>query len=458
MRRIRRVCALALTISAITVTSTVAQDGEWSQFRGPAGQGKANNAALPIQFGEAQNVAWKTAIPGEGHSSPVITADQIWLTSAIQSKLSPAEEKERLAKLKYPNGLQLAGSLSIRAICIDANSGQILHNAELFVIDEPEPKHGLNSYASPTPVIADGRVYCHFGTYGTAAVATAAGEIVWKSSDIHCDHQNGPGSSPIVWKNLLLIHFDGIDQQLIAAFHTADGSLAWQQKRTGKMSDTPEFQKAYCTPTIIERNGRQPQLISPAANWVYSVNPANGEELWRTHYGQLGFSTVPRPVFGNGRVFICTSYIKSRLLAIRFDGQGDVTKTHVDWTSDSQVPQKPSLLFVDDKLFMIADNGVATCLDATTGKRHWRERLDGNYSASPLFANGHIYFFSQNGKVTVIKADKEFETVAENTLDSGFMASPAVVGDAAILRTETHLYRIESGVQFKKNANAAAGS
>lgn len=437
---------LVFAVLLCAINCADAQATDWTQFRGE--QFGHADAKLPVEFAESKNVAWKTAIPGEGHSSPVVIGNSIWLTAAVESKLTEAEEKERLAKVKNPRNLKLAGKLSLRAICVDGKSGAIKHNIELFEINEPEPKHQLNSYASPTPVISGKQVYCHFGTYGTAALDAETGSVTWKSDELHCDHQNGPGSSPIVWNDLLIAHHDGIDEQFVAALHKADGSVAWKQKRTSPMNAQKEFRKAYCTPVIVEHDG-QPVLISPGADWVYGYNPATGKEIWRAHYGQLGFSTVPRPVIANGMVYICTSYLKSRLLAVKYDGEGDVTDTHIAWTSDSNVPKKPSILVVKDKLFMIADNGVVTCLDAITGKQVWRQRLDGNFSASPIFANGNIYFFSQEGKAVVIKAGDKFEEVASNQLDAGFMASPAVVDDAMILRTETHLYRVETSATGK---------
>lgn len=447
--------ALLAVISLVNGVQAVCADDSWNQFRGPTGQGHAVQANLPVEFSEQKNVAWKQVVPGEGHSSPVTIDNRIWLTTAVQSKLTAEEEKEKLSKLKNSRGLKLAGKLSLRAICFDTESGAKLHDVELFTVDDPEPKHQLNSYASPTSVIEDGRLYCHFGTYGTAALNAITGEVIWKDDDLHCDHQNGPGSSPILWNGLLLIHFDGIDEQYIAAINAKDGSTVWQKKRTSPMSSTVEFRKAYCTPVIVEHDG-QPVLISPAADWVYAYNPANGEQLWRAHYGQLGFSTVPRPVVGHGMVYICTSYMKSRLLAIRYDGKGDVTKSHIAWQSDSNVPQKPSLLLVDDNLFMVSDKGIASCVDAKTGKQHWRERINGKFSASPLLANGKIYFFNQDGETTVVAASSIFKKIAVNELEAGFMASPAVIGNAMFLRTETHLYRIESGAEPVQKDSAGA--
>lgn len=415
---------------------------DWPQFRGPEGNGHSDATGLPLSWSESENVAWKTPIPGNGHSSPVISGNQIWLTTAIVNPLSEAEQKKRLAGVSNPRGLEIAGGVSLRAICVDRNTGELLRNLELFQVENPEPIHSLNSYASPTPVIENGRVYCHFGTYGTACIETKSGEIVWRDNSLNVDHQNGPGASPIVWRNLLIVQYDGIDKQFVAARDKDSGDLVWKVKRSGVLPQKREFQKAYATPHVIEDTD-PPQLISPGSDWVFSYDPQTGKELWRANYGQLGFSTVPRPVIGHGMVYIITSFMQSRILAIKYDGSGDVSQTHVVWKSDRQVPKKPSALLVEGELYLVSDNGVGTCLDAKTGAEIWTNRLGGQYSASPLFADGRIYAFSQEGKTLVLKPGREYEVLAENHLDAGFMASPAVAGKSMFLRTETHLYRIE---------------
>lgn len=432
----------ALSIVMSTAVKSRAVD-EWPQFRGPQADGHADSTKIPLNWRETENVAWKTEVPGAGHSSPVISGDQIWVTSAVEVKLSADAEKERLAAIKNSRGLEIAGSISLRAICFSRTSGKLLHDIELVKVDEPAPIHSLNSYASPTPILENGRLYCHFGTYGTVAVDTKSGKIIWANAEHHVDHQNGPGASPAIWRNNLVINFDGIDTQYVAAIDKRDGKTIWQTKRSGKMNERVEFQKCYCTSAIIEDKDRGSQVISPGADWVYSYDPASGKELWKASYGTLGFSTVPLPVFGNGLVFVSTSFIRPRLLAVRYDGTEAKDGSLVEWQMDGQLPQKPSMLLIDDELYFVTDKGIGMCLDARTGSEHWKERVEGNYSASPLYANGRIYLFSQEGTTVVVNASKQFEKVAESTLDGGFMASPAVAGDALFVRTDTHLYRIE---------------
>ena len=437
----KRLPYLLFTMCMLLPVATSVGEDVWPQFRGPTGDGHVVAEQLPIEWSEEQNVTWKVPVVGAGYSSPVIADGRIWLTTAIVHPLAPAELKRRLEKIPNSKGLNIAGSVSMRALCFDAKTGELQNNIELFHPKHPEPIHATNTYASPTPVLAAGRAYFHFGTYGTACVDSASGEVLWKNDTLHVDHQNGPGSSPIIWNDLLIVHFDGTDRQFVAAFDTHDGRLAWSTERSGEMDPRPELQKAYCTPTIV-KGADGPELISPAANWVYGYDPRDGSELWKASYGGLGFSTVPRPVVGKGLVFICTSFMKSRLLALRLGGRGDKTGDIV-WTAKRQIPQKPSILLAGDELYVANDAGILTCFDASTGKQLWRERLEGKYAASPLLWNDLVYFFNTDGKTSVLRAGKKFDLVSVNQLDEGIQASPAVADNALFIRTTSHLYRIE---------------
>ncbi|RLS57430.1 MAG: serine/threonine protein kinase [Planctomycetota bacterium] len=440
-----RSVTVALMLAAplcVLMTATHAED-EWPQFRGPDGQGHSPATGLPVRWSESENVTWKTALPGEGHSSPVISGDQVWVTTAITRALSPEEETERLSKIKNPQGLKLVGELTLQAIQLDRASGQVVRTIDLFQVTNPEPKHALNSYASPTPVIAGQKLYCHFGSYGTACIDRSSGAILWRNDSIRVDHQNGPGSSPVFAHDRLIIHFDGTDRQFIAALNPENGETLWETQRSGEMDERPDLKKAYGTPLLVQTESG-PQIISPAANWVYAYDPRDGRELWKAAYGQLGFSTVPRPVVLNNKVFIATSYMQSRLIAVKLGGAGDVTESHTVWKSDRQIPQKPSLIALNSRIYFVSDKGIVRCVDAETGEDVWFERLGGDYSASPLAAENHLYFCNQEGLCTVIEAGDTYQELSKNTLDAGIMASPAVAGKALFLRTATHLYRIES--------------
>jgi outer membrane protein assembly factor BamB len=438
----KKVAFCFFTALGIFTSQLANADGYWPQFRGPGGEGHATSSGVPLEWSETKNVTWKTEIPGRGWSSPVIDNGQIWMTTSFVSEATEEEKKRRLAGRPDAKMLAVVGGVTFHAICVDLKSGKLLHNIKLFSTSNPEPIHTLNSYASPTPILADGRLYCHFGEYGTVCIDTTTREVVWNNRELKVDHQNGPGSSPVLWNDLLIVHCDGRDDQYTAALDKNSGELRWKTSRSGKMNERPEFRKAYCTPLVIEADGR-PQLISPAADWVYSYDPATGKELWKAGYGKLGFSNVPRPIAGHGMVFICSCFMQSSMYAVRYDGKGDVTDSHIAWKFDSQMPRMPSPILVGDLLYVVSDNGVATCLEAKTGKQVWRSRLGGNYSASPLYVNDRIYFFNREGETIAIKPGREYFELAKSKLDGRYFASAAVVDDALILRTDTHLYRIE---------------
>ena len=400
----------------LALTSTLMAGDNWPQFRGPSGQGHSDARGLPLSWSETENVTWKVPIPGRGWSSPVVQGNQIWMTTALDE------------------------GHSLRAICVDRASGRLLHNVEVFAPADPPEKNAKNSYASPTPVVEEGYVYVHFGTMGTACLDTSAGSIVWKNDELKLDHKEGPGSSPIMYGDLLILNCDGMDVQYVAALDKRTGRVVWRQDRQGANAPDPDQRKAYSTPLVIRFDERD-ELVSTGADRVVAYDPANGHRLWWVDYD--GYSNVPRPLFAHGLVYIATGFNTPELLAIRPGGRGDVTETHVVWRFNSQVPKKPSPLLVGDEIYMTSDKGVATCLDAHTGAPVWRERLGGNHSASPVFADARIYFFSEEGHTSVLRRGREFSLLATSEIDSGIMASPAVVGRALLLRSETHLYRIE---------------
>ncbi len=436
----------ALISTLLLVSFVHAED--WPQWRGPSGQGHAKATGLPATWSETEHVVWKTAIPGRGWSSPVIAGDQIWVTTAIETAAKPEDATRRTKSNTGNQPLTVLESVSLRAVCIDRRTGRVLDNVELLNEKEPQWVHRLNSYASPTPVLENGRLYAHFGTFGTACLDTKSGKVIWANRDLKLIHENGPGSSPVVSGDFVIFHCDGSDVQYIAGLDKRTGKLAWKTPRSGAMNANPQLKKAYGTPLIAEFAGKS-ELLSPAADWLYSYEPTTGKELWKLKYEVLGFSIVPRPVTGHGMLYFSTSFMKSEMLAVRYDG---TQPPQIAWRYKKGAPQMPSPILVDDALYFVTDSGgIVTCLDAKTGEERWRERLGGEFSASPLFADGKLYFPSRDGFTAVLAPGKEFKLLAKNTLDSGHFASPAAVDGAFYLRTEKSLYRIE-----RKPAKTAA--
>jgi outer membrane protein assembly factor BamB len=319
---------------------------------------------------------------------------------------------------------------------LDRNSGKLLSDVEVLTEESPDPVHHLNSFASPSPVIEDGRLYCHFGTNGTACLDTKSGEVVWTNRELKLKHENGPGSTPILFQEWLIVHCDGSDTQSIAALNKSDGKLAWKTARSGKMDENPQLKKAYGTPLVTTVAGRE-LVLSPAANWLYAYEPATGREVWKVEYGTLGFSIVPRPVIGHGMLYFSTTFMKPEILAIKLDEQPTIA-----WRFAKQAPNMPSPLLIGDELYLIADKGVATCLDAKTGAVVWTERLGGNFCSSPIFADGRIYVGNREGQTFVFAPGREFKLLATNQLDGQIMATPAAVDSALFVRTDKAMYRI----------------
>ena len=411
----RYTLTLALLIGGFELP--VLAGGNWPQFRGPRGDGHAESTGVPIRWSETEHIRWKAPIHGRGWSSPVVWDNQIWLTTAT------------------------ADGRRMSVLCLRRDNGATVHDRLLFHVESPREIHATNSYASPTPVIEPGRVYVSFGSYGTACLDTATGKVLWQRRDLPCHHWRGPGSSPILFDNLLIIHFDGYDYQYVVALDKQTGNTVWKVDRDiDYQTDDGDLKKAFCTPTVIRVDG-QPQLISPAARAAIAYDPRSGRELWRIHYAN--HSATARPIFGHGHVYINSGFGKARLYAVRIGGSGDVTDSHITWTADRGIGSKPSHLLIDDLLYVVHDRGQMLCLDAHRGQHVWHDRLGGNFSASPIYVNGYIYCFNEEGVATVLRPGREFQVVQVNRLDDGCMASPAVSGRSLLVRTRQHLYCIE---------------
>ncbi len=442
--RFMRIASLAI-LSCLSLIACHAYAGDWTQFRGPAGDGIANGQLVPTQFSESEKVTWKTELPGRAWSSPVISDGVVWLTTAIERIPTDEEkvalfEKSGIEKKKYSQ-LAIAKSIELKLIAVDFQSGSLLKTIDLTEVEQPDAIHTVNSYASPTPVIDGPNIYCHFGTYGTFCIDRASAEVVWKRR-LPLAHSVGPGSSPFIYKDMLVLIQDGLERQYVTALNKLTGTRIWEVDRPEMDAPDGDHKKAFSTPIAITDSKGREQLICMASQWIVAHDPSTGKEIWKLYHGK-GFSVVPRPVYANDVVYFSTGFGKPQLWAVRVDGDGDVTETHVLWKVTKGIPAKPSPLIHEGLIYVIEDNGVASCLDANTGEEIWKKRVGGKFSASPLLAGGHIYFGSHDGKVTVFKPGKSGEVVADNQLQGQIMASPAAVDNALVVRTAEALYRIE---------------
>jgi len=412
---IRSFCAAACFVSVASFSLA----SDWPEFRGPGGQGHAEAANLPLTWSETESVTWKVPISGLGWSSPTIQGNQIWLTTALDD------------------------GKSLRVIALDRVSGKELHNVEVFQIESPGSLHKKNSHASPTPIIEGDRVYVHFGAHGTACLSTS-GEVLWRNQSLSFNHVHGPGGSPVIFEGLLIFNGDGADQQFVVALNKLTGDVVWKKKREhiseARLTGQANVPMAYTTPLLVPMNG-DVHLLSAGADSLVSYNPRTGDEHWWFRYD--GYSNVPRPVVGKGLVFITSGYDRPEFYAVRIDGEGDVTESHLAWNMKKAAPLNPSPLLIGDELYLVNDGGIVTCVDAVSGEQHWQQRIGGNFTASPTYADGRIYLLDEGGKMTVIAPGKTFEKLATNELDGRTLATPAFLDGTIFLRTEGHLYRIE---------------
>ena len=415
---LRSALALLCSLAFLAVQTNAGSLPDWPEFRGPTGQGIAEGATPPLEWSAEKNVTWKQAIPGIGWSSPVVYEKAIYLTTALLD----AEENPS----------------SLRALRVDGESGTIMWDVEVFPWSGSAQKQSKNSFASPTPIVAEGKVYVHFGPMGTACLDTK-GAVIWRQTELAYDTPHGSGGSPALFAGKLIYSCDDTKQPFVVALDEASGKVLWKTERSTEASKKFSFS----TPLVIDDGGVM-RAVVPGSGYVGAYDVADGREAWRLDYGE-GFSVVPRPVLSHGLIFVATGFINPcSVLAVRTGGAGDVTATHLAWRSDEGAPHTPSMLAVGDELYFVSDRGEFSCVDAATGALHWREDIGGRYSASLVYGDGRIYVTNEEGTTLVVQADKTFQKRAENALGEKTYASLAVSGKAIFLRTEGNLYRIEA--------------
>lgn len=403
-----------------------AAHANWPQFLGPDGNSIVADAQLPLRWSETENVKWKTPIHGKAWASPVVWGDQVWLATATE------------------DGHELA------VVQVNKLTGEIVRDQRLFEVADPQFCHKFNSYASPTPVIEEGRVYVTFGSPGTACLDTKTGKVLWQRTDIECNHYRAAGSSPILHGDLLIMNFDGSDHQFVIALDKHTGKTVWRTERSidfkdlgadGKPEAEGDFRKAFATPHVAMLHGR-PVLLSVGAKAIYGYDPATGKEHFRVE-SRVGHSASVRPAVVDDMVYYTTGWSRGQLWAFKVKPDLTAGEDTIAWQLKRSVPNKPVPIVLGDRIYTVDDGGIASCINRLTGEPVWSERVGGNFSASPLLANGRLYFQNEEGRTIVVAASDTFQVLAENQLADGFMASPAVDGNALILRTKTHLYRVE---------------
>jgi outer membrane protein assembly factor BamB len=384
---------------------------------------------------------WKTPIVGKGWSSPVVADGRVWLTTATTTVADPREAKRKLAGDPIGDTKEVAGSVTLYAICLDLETGEELQRRELAQVTDPQPINPLNTYASPTPVIDGGRVYCDFGNYGTWCLDAQTGQTIWHRQ-IELKYSVGPGSSPLVYQGRLILVCDGCDRQFVTALDSETGEELWRTNRPQIRAADGDMKKSFSSPIVI-RVGDQDQVVVPGAQWLVAYDPASGRELWRFEHGD-GFSLAVVPIFADGLVIFSTGFMRPELVAVRADGRGDVTKTHEAWRASRGAPNKPSPVVAGDSVYMVADNGVLTQLRLSDGRQMWRQRIGDEYSASPIIAGDKIYFAAHDGTVSVVQAGAKFQLLFESKLDERILASPAPIDGGILIRTESAVMRFNN--------------
>ena len=424
-----------LSLLSLLVATILPSFADWRQFRGPSNDGiypsnEGKRHGFPTTWSEDQNVVWKTPLPGRAWSTPVVMDHEVWMSNASED------------------------GTKMFAVCLDKETGKVIHDLLLFENATPEPlSNKVNGYGSCSPTIDEERVYLHFGSYGTAALDRRTGKKIWERRDLPCRHFRGPGSSVILHNENLILTMDGIDVQYLVALDRKTGQEVWKTDRStdfgdveegGKIRGDGDFRKAYTTPNLIHLNGVD-QLVSPGAKACYGYEAATGKELWKITYD--GFSNAATPVFIEDKMAIInTGFGKAHLVGLRLDKDlhGDVTKTHIKWDIFKRMPNRSSPLVVKGKIYVTSETGILSRIDAASGEIEKYIALKAPFSASGVYADGHLYFTSENGSSFVVKPDQDLTIVSTNKLEDGFMASPALDGKSIYLRSKSHVYRIEN--------------
>jgi len=390
------------------ITETQAQN--WPCWRGPNGDGTSSETNLPVQWDSNKNVVWKSVVPGIGHSSPIIWDDKLFTSSAI----SETQEKVLL--------------------CYNSQTGDLIWQ-KTVVKSALEGKHNDNSYASGTPA-TDGRlVYVSFldGEDVVVAAYDFTGKQIWIQRPGKFSSPHGYSCSPVLFEDKVIINGDSKGEAFLAALSQADGKIIWKIPHNNPAH-------SFSTPIFREMAGKK-QMIFCGNKEIASYNPADGSRYWYVNGPSEDFCSSPVYNEKNGLVLVSSAWPQRHLLAIKPDGQGDVTNSHVVWQTTKGAYYVPSPVCTDDYLFTTMTNGQVHCLEVATGNIVWTENLGKQYS-SPVLANGLVYMPNDEGTITVIKPGVTFEAIAKNSIGEKMNASPAISNGKIYLRGDKHIYCI----------------
>jgi outer membrane protein assembly factor BamB len=381
----------------------------WTRWRGPSGQGVVTGSGYPDTWSSTQNVLWKKPVPGLGNSSPIVWGDKIFVTTAH-------DNGRRLSLLAYKRS---DGSLLWETFAPQGRTNST---------------HDKNGHASATPVTDGERVYVSFGVRGLMAF-DLTGKVVWQQELGSMDAYHGTAGSPLLYKDRIILYQDQYSDSFVAAFDARTGKQVWRTRRDANVG--------WGTPIAI-RAGNRDEIIVHSQQRVTAYDPTAGRELWRCN-GNL-YEVIPTPVVGHGMLF-CSSGRAGPTLAIRPGGQGDVTRSHLVWSSPRGSPFVPSPILYGDYLYMVNDMAaVVTSFEAMTGRTMWQGRLGTarreGFSASPVALDGKLFFTNDDGETFVLRAGPKFELLHVNNIGEGTLASPALVDGRWYIRTERHLVAI----------------
>jgi outer membrane protein assembly factor BamB len=411
---------------ALTLAGCNREEHQWTHFRGNNLDGKSTTDICPVQWAPDSGIMWKTFIHGRGWSSPTVYGNQVWVTTATET------------------GTEMSG------VCLDLNTGETIYDIVVFRPDSVQGKHDINSYATPTPCIEQHFVYVHFGHYGTACFDTRDGSEVWKRDDLPCTHVQGPGSSPILYGNLLILHLEGTERQYITALNKTDGHTVWETNRPKDVIDRlePIGKKAYITPLIIDIKGRK-MMISNGSAACMAYDPDTGEEIWRIIRGED--STIAMPFAEDGLVFFHTGFVTgpdkerfAELMAVDPDGSGDIAKSNLKWKMETPILQLSTPVINKGYIYTIDTKSILMCIEAETGNIVKIHQVEGQIQCISHSGCRKIYISSTRGETMVFQEGPDLELLAENRLEGEIWASPAAVGNSLLIRTSKFLYRIGS--------------